>query len=370
MMPGSPPDSCCDPCLRRTALLALLAPHVEPARHDRRLNGLLALDEHRLMDAVAGRKRAWFEAAIERFDAVAARAAAARAGLRPICRHFGEYPARLLHSADAPAVLHVLGDDGALPITSAPAVAIVGARRATPYGLETARALGRGLAAAGIPVVSGLALGIDSAAHTGALEVGGPTIAVLAGGADRPYPRSKAMLHRRISATGGCCVVSEMPPGFVPFKWGFPARNRIIAGLADATVVVEAAERSGSLITAELAQDLGRLVAAVPGAVTNPMAAGTNALLRDGAELVRGAQDLLDALLGVGVRVAPSGPDPAALPPALRSLLDRLGARPATSNALLEAHEEVDRVMAGLAELELLGYARRVPGGAYVRAAG
>ncbi|MCW2990715.1 MAG: protecting protein DprA, partial [Solirubrobacterales bacterium] len=216
----------------------------------------------------------------------------------------------------------------------------------------------------------GMALGVDGAAHAGALEVGGPTIAVLAGGADAPYPRSKAALHRRIVATPGSCVVSEMPPGFAPFKWGFPARNRIIAGLADVTIVVEAAGRSGSLITAEMAQDLGRLVAAVPGAVTNPMAAGTNALLRDGAELIRGAQDVLDALLGPGVgRVAP-GPDPGRLPEHLRVLHDRLGARPATSAALLEPGDAADGVVAGLVELELLGYARRMPGGTYVRAAG
>jgi DNA processing protein len=215
-----------------------------------------------------------------------------------------------------------------------------------------------------------MALGIDGAAHAGALEAGGPTIAVLAGGADVAYPRSKAELHRRIAATAGCCVVSEMPPGFAPFKWGFPARNRIIAGLADATIVVEAAERSGSLITAEMAQDIGRLVGAVPGAVTNPMARGTNALLRDGAELVRGAQDVLDSLLGPGAQRVADGPDPARLPPPLRALLDRLGARPATSAALLSPGEEPDGVVAGLVELEMLGYARRMPGGAYVRAAG
>ena len=369
-MSGTRPPEACDACLRRTALLALLAPHVERARHQRSLGGLLALGEHELLAAIAGVRRPWFEHAIERFDPAAAREAAVRAGLRAVCRHAGGYPARLLDTAEAPAVLHVRGDEGALPQGSAPAVAVVGARRATPYGLEVARALGRGLAAAGVPVVSGMALGIDSAAHAGALEVGGPTVAVLAGGADRPYPSSKASLHRRIAATPGCCVVSEMPPGFVPFKWGFPARNRIIAGLADATVVVEAAERSGSLITAELAQELGRLVAAVPGPVTSPVAAGANAMLRDGAELVRDAQDLLDALLGVGVCAVPAGPDPAALAPELRGLLDRLGSRPATSTALLRPDDAVDAVVAGLAELELLGYARRVPGGAYVRAAG
>jgi DNA processing protein len=366
-----PRPEACDACLRRTQLLALLAPHVERARHRRRLGGLLALGDDALLDAIAGERRAGFVAALKRFDPNQARAAAAGRELVAVCRHAEAYPSRLLESVEAPAVLHVRGDLSALPRGTAPAVAVVGARRATPYGLEVARALGRGLAAAGLPVISGMALGIDSAAHTGALEAGGPTIAVLAGGADAPYPRSKATLYRRIAARPGSCVVSEMPPGFLPFKWGFPARNRIICGLADATIVVEAAERSGSLITAEMAQEAGRIVAAVPGAVTNPMARGTNALLRDGAELVRDAQDVLDSLLGPGVRlVAGGGPDPARLAPALRDLLDRLGPRPATSTALLRPGEPVDDVMAGLVELELAGYVRRAPGGAYVRAVG
>lgn len=368
----SPPDAgrACEGCLRRTRLLELLAPHVERARHERHLGQLLALGDEELLAAVGGRRQSWFAAVLERFDPGEARAQAAARGLVLACRHGDGYPARLQEAEDAPALLHLAGDAGALPQGSAPAVAVVGARRATPYGLEVARALGRGLASAGLPVVSGMALGIDAAAHAGALEAGGPTVAVLAGGADSPYPRSKAALYRRIVETPGCCVVSEMPPGFTPFKWGFPARNRIIAGLADATIVVEAAERSGSLITAEMAQDIGRLVAAVPGAVTNPMAAGTNALLRDGAELVRGAQDVLDALLGSGTEHVSAGPDPGRLPPRLRGLLDRLGGRAATSGSLLVAGEEVDAVMAGMVELELLGYVRRMPGGAYVRAAG
>jgi len=361
----------CDQCLRRTRLLELLAPHVERARHERRLGQLLALGEDELLGAVAGKRRQWVVHALETSaDPSEARAHVAEAGLVAVCRHRDSYPRKLLEMADAPAVLHLNGDLAALPQEGVPTVAIVGARRATPYGLEVARALGRGLAAAGLPVVSGMALGIDGAAHAGALEVGGPTVAVLAGGADVAYPSSKAALHRRIVATPGCCVVSEMPPGFRPFKWGFPARNRIIAGLADATIVVEAAERSGSLITAEMAQDLGRPVAAVPGAVTNPMAMGTNALLRDGADVVRNAQDILDTLLGSGAQRLPTGPDPALLPPPLLALLDRLGARPATAAALLLPGEEADGVVAGLVELELLGYVRRSPGGAYVRAAG
>ena len=359
----------CDECLRRTLLLELLAPHVEKARHERRLGQLLALTDEELLAAIAGRKRAWFEAALERLSPRDARRRVASAGLTALCRHDTDYPAELAVADDAPAVLHVAGNPGALPAPDEVAVAIVGARRATPYGLEVARALGRGLAAARVTVISGRALGIVAAAHSGALEVGGPTIAVLAGGADVPYPRSRAPLYRRIVAGGGCAV-SEMPPGFAPFKWGFPARNRIIAGLSAATIVVEAAERSGSLITAELAQDIGRLVAAVPGPVTSRTSAGTNALLRDGAELVRDAQDVLDAVFGPGTRILAAGPDPATLAPELRALLDRAGGAPVTPGALLQPGDDVDAVLAGLAELELLGFLRRGPGGAYVRATG
>jgi DNA processing protein len=363
------PDAC-DACLRRTHLLGLLAPHVERARHQRHLPALLSLDDDELLAAVAGETRGRVIRALERFDPAAARSDAQARGLHAVCRHDAAYPARLLEGAEAAAVLHVRGDLAGLALGSAPAVAIVGARRASPYGLEVARALGRGLGAAGVTVVSGMALGIDSAAHAGALEAGGQTVAVLAGGADVPYPRSKAGLYRAIAAAPGCCVVSEMPPGSTPFKWGFPARNRIIAGLAEMTLVVEAAERSGSLITAEMAQDAGRVVAAVPGAVTNPMAAGANALLRDGAELVRGPQDVLDALLGAGATRVPSGPDPARLEPRLRGLLDRLGAEPSTPSALVaRGAGDADDVVAGLVELELLGFARRGPGGAYARCA-
>jgi DNA processing protein len=164
------------------------------------------------------------------------------------------------------------------------------------------------------------------------------------------------------------CVLSEMPPGTRPFRWAFPARNRIIAGLAQITVVVEAAERSGSLITSDFASDLGREVAAVPGSVLNPRARGTNALLRDGAVLVRDAQDVLDALFDAGCE-APAAPvDPAArLEPRLRELLDAVQAGSDTVASLTRGSEPTSVVLAGLAELELLGFLRRDPGGRYGR---
>ena len=368
-MRRSPEVKPCTSCLRRTRLLALLAPHVERARHGRRLPQLLALPDAELLTAVGGARRAAIAAEVERFDVAGARASLHKARLTARCRHDAGYPARLLDAADAPALLTVAGDASLLDALTEPhaiAVAIVGSRRATAYGREVARTLGRSLAGAGIPVISGLALGIDAAAHAGALEAGGPTVAVLAGGADRPYPRSTTALYRQIVAGGGC-VVSEMLPGFKPFKWGFPARNRIIAGLSDATVVVEAAERSGSLITAELAQELGRIVAAVPGPVTSQVSAGTNAMLCDGAELIRNAQDVLDSLLGVGVRTLAADDRLEGLDTRLRALLDRVGEGPAGLAPLLATEADVDATLAALTELELLGLVRRTPGGMYVR---
>jgi DNA processing protein len=244
-------------------------------------------------------------------------------------------------------------------------VAIVGARRAGPDGLEVARGLGRGLAAAGVTVVSGMALGVDSAAHAGALEAGGPTLSVLASGADVPYPSSKRGLYRELVRTQA--VVSEMPPGFRPFKWCFPARNRTIAGLASLTIVVEAAERSGSLITAELAQELGRAVGAVPGPVLAPRTAGSNSLLRDGALVIRHAQDALDEALGIGVATALGGRDPTLLAAPLRALLARVEDGCDTVSALAATPADAQEALAGLGELELLGFLRRGPGGRYAR---
>ena len=174
----------------------------------------------------------------------------------------------------------------------ASAVAVVGARACSPYGAQVARRLGRELAAAGLVVVSGLARGIDGEAHRGALEAGGLTVAVLGCGIDRDYPAAHAELARRIRERG--LVVSEYEPGVEPAPWRFPARNRIIAGLCAATVVVEARERSGALITADLALEEGRDVLAVPGEITVALSAGTNALLKLGATPCTSAQDVLE----------------------------------------------------------------------------
>ena len=177
-------------------------------------------------------------------------------------------------------------------LLSRAAVAVVGARACSAYGAEVARMLGRELAAAGLVVVSGLARGVDGAAHRGALEAGGPTVAVLGCGIDRDYPAAHAGLAREIGEHG--LVVSEYAPGVEPAPWRFPARNRIIAGLARATVVVEARERSGALITADLALEEGREVLACPGEITSALSAGTNALLRLGATPLTRVEDVLE----------------------------------------------------------------------------
>ena len=202
-----------------------------------------------------------------------------------------DLPELLRQIHDPPRALFLRGSADA-EILGRPAVAIVGARACSPYGSQVARMLGRGLAAAGLVVVSGLARGIDGEAHRGALEAGGLTVAVLGCGIDRDYPAAHAELARRICERG--LVVSEYEPGVEPAPWRFPARNRIIAGLAAATVIVEARERSGALITADFALEDGREVFAVPGEITGTLATGTNRLLRQGATPLTSADDVLD----------------------------------------------------------------------------
>src|SRR5437667_4951530 len=200
------------------------------------------------------------------------------------------FPPLLRAIFDPPRRLYVRGiaDD----VLARRAVALVGARSCSPYGAHVARAFGRELAAAGLVVVSGLARGIDGEAHRGALEAGATTVAVLGCGIDRDYPAAHSELARRIAATG--LIVSEYAPGVEPAPWRFPARNRIIAGLAAATVVVEARERSGALITADLALEEGREVLTVPGEITSALSGGTNRLLRQGATAATSSADVLE----------------------------------------------------------------------------
>ncbi|MDX6642971.1 MAG: processing protein [Solirubrobacteraceae bacterium] len=360
-------DAACAQCLRRTWLIARLAAFIDRASAEARaLGDLFALTDAELIAGLVpdGARRADVHQGYERFTAAPARERARAAGIRALCRHHPDYPERLLQTRDPPAVLHGAGSDTLRELLREPVVAVVGARRASSYGMEVARALGRGLGAAGVTVISGMALGIDSAAHAGALEGGGRTVAVLGGGADVPYPASKRRLHGQITRRG--CAISELPPGFRAWRWCFPARNRLIAALAQLVVVVEATERSGSLITARVARELGRDVAAVPGRVSSRLAAGTNALLRDGAHLLTGAQDALDLLFGVGARTARLGPDPATLDPRLREVLGAVTEGRDTLGDLAGTSEEAAAAMAALGELELLGHVRRAAGGRYV----
>jgi len=358
----------CAQCLARTWLVARLAGAIEIARHEkRRLREILALPNEKLIAGVAGARASAIAEELEQLDVDALREAIAAADLEAACRHDPAYPARLSDLDDAPAVLFVAGGVARLAelvggdLDRGPrSVAVVGTRRASPDGLEIARGLGRGLSAAGVTVVSGMALGVDSAAHAGALDGGARTVAVLAGGADVPYPPSKTRLHHQIAERG--CVIGELPPGFVALRWCFPARNRIIAALGHMTIVVEAARRSGSLITAEFAADLGREVGAVPGPVTAWRSAGTNALLRDGAALIRDASDALDAAVGIERHEG----TPLHLEPRLLDLLRDVADGRDTLAALSRVAGDVAPTLAALTELELLGHLRRVAGGRYV----
>ena len=245
---------------------------------------------------------------------------------------------RAIH--DPPQRLHVRGR-AELALLASHAVAVVGARACSPYGAQVARMLGRELAASGIVVVSGLARGVDAEAHRGALESSGQTVAVLGCGIDRDYPAAHASLADRISERG--LIVSEYEAGVEPAPWRFPARNRIIAGLCAATVVVEARERSGALITADFALDEGREVFAVPGEITAALSAGTNALLRLGATPLTCVADVLEAL----------GVDPIEKTEQSHPLLDLL---PASVDELVRASGlAANEVAAALTELEVAG---------------
>jgi DNA processing protein len=245
-------------------------------------------------------------------------------------------------------------------------VTIVGSRRASSYGLRVAEDLGRTLAAAGIAVVSGMARGIDAAAHRGALAGGGLTLAVMGGGADVVYPASERRLYGDILSTGA--VISEAPPGQRPHAGAFPKRNRIMAALGAMTVVVEAAQPSGSLISATEALKLGRLVGAVPGPVTSRVSEGANDLIADGAAVIRGPSDVLDRLLGVGVeRVLRCGPR---LEPELARVTEAVELGSCTGDAVAAASGlPAGEAAVALARLELLGYVQVDAAGRYVRTA-
>jgi DNA processing protein len=357
----------CPDCLRRSWLLADLGPYIERVATGEvgsRSPELLRLSNEELVEVAAPKVTAQLLARVAALPETQLNEELGLAGCWACCRHGDLYPDHLRDADDAPWALIGRGDPQLLAgLEPFQAVTIVGARRATSYGREVARELGRELAAAGMIVVSGLAFGIDGCAHRGALDAG-RTIAVLGCGPDVAYPSSHRTLWRRICETG--LAVSEFPPGATPWRWTFPARNRIMAALSGMTVVVEAATRSGSLITTDLAADLGRDLGAVPGPVTSRASAGPNGLLASGAHLIRDAQDVLDAMLGPG-RMPPAhtGPD---LDPQLQAVLTAVEAGESTCDAVATAAGLTGpAAAAALARLELLGYLACSNLGAYSR---
>ncbi|HYC82205.1 MAG TPA: DNA-processing protein DprA [Solirubrobacterales bacterium] len=306
------PRSCPD-CLRRSWLLALLGPYIEPLAESevlRRSPELFALSNEELVAVTAPKVAGRLLTQVAALGEKDFEAQLAAASCWASCRHGDNYPAGLRDASDAPWALIGRGDprllDGLEPFD---AVTIVGTPRATSYGREVARDLGQGLAAAGLVVVSGLAFGVDGCAHRGAQDGGGRTIAVLGCGPDVAFPATHRSLWRRITETD--LVVSEFPPGAAPWRWTFPARNRIMAALTGMTVVVEAGACSRSLITADLAADLGRDLGAVPGPINSRASAVPNRLLAEGACVVRDAGDVLAAYAAVDGRPRAAGsPDP------------------------------------------------------------
>ena len=286
-----------------------------------------------------------------------------------------DYPALLRLSPDAPAVLYVRGNAAAL---AEPQLAMVGSRNPTAGGRSTARDFAGFFASVGLSITSGLALGIDAACHEGALAAGGFTIAVLGHGLDEIYPRENQSLAARISSQGA--LVSEFPPGTPPLPLHFPRRNRIIAGLAHGTLVVEAARESGSLITARLAGVAGRDVFAIPGSIHNPLARGCHQLIRQGAKLVERAEDVLEELeisLKSQLLAAPSDTPSTnrvragALDKEYKILLDALAFEPASVDSLIERTGMNSEAIASmLLILELDGHVAPHPGGRYSRMAG
>ena len=297
--------------------------------------------------------------AAEAFDsAKAALDASSSCGLQVVALSHELYPPLLGCISDAPPVIWIKGNVAAL---ERPAVAIVGSRAATPYAIQVARRLAGELAEQGVSVVSGLARGVDSAAHEGCLDAGGETLAVLGSGLERVYPAEHAGLSRKISSKG--LLISELPPRNPPLPGNFPLRNRIISGISFGTVVVEASENSGSLITAACALRQGRDVMAVPGSVLGGRNRGSHGLLKDGAKVVETADDILEEL-GWGSRPRSGREKPPADP-----LLAKMQAGECYGfDQLLElSGMPAAKLLTRLMELELMGQVASEPGGRFIR---
>jgi DNA processing protein len=351
--------------MRRTWLLGRISGYLQFQR--RRVEEILSLDDQVLIHL--WQKRVHDRLAVEYADfsachAEAARARAEAARLELICACEPSYPRSLRRLRTPPAVLHVAGGlERFLELAGADPVAIVGTREPTGYGTQVAETLGRGISVCGLSVVSGMALGVDGAAHRGALAGSGRTVAVLPGCASEPYPNQHRQLHGQVLRHG--VAVSEFGPGTSVRKWTFVARNRVIAALSRMTIVVQGRKRSGALLTADAAKRCGRAVGAVPGQVGVPQSAGPHQLLRDGAVMIQGPQDVLDAVFGAGVRAVAEA-ERAALAPRQRALLEAIVAGADTIAALTRTGVAAGELLQGLAELEMAGCVRREAGGKYI----
>ncbi len=352
----------CEACLRRSWLLSELSPSLEYQCRDRgRLIDLLTLSDGDLLHAAGGRRREELEARYARFDPSDPLHVE---GVEAVCRHDRSFPLAP-RDTGSPHMLHVAGGVRRLEgLMAAPTAAIIGSARATDYGMEMAKSLARGLAASGVTVVGGLSDGIAVAAHAGALEAAGATVAIMPGGLDVACPAKRRSLYERVRRHG--CAVAELPCGSPPRHWGQVAGERILARLAQLTVVVEARDTPRELAAARIAQALGSVVAAVPGRVTSPGSGGPHALLTDGAHLVRGPADALELLCDPHApTVQPTAPH-AEIEPRLRTTLDRVGAGSDTPEKLTNDGQDAGEVLLALSELELMGLLARGDGGRYV----
>jgi DNA processing protein len=354
------PDPC-EVCERNAYALEIAGGHIEVMARRSRPAGLLNLAADDLIEAVGGKRRDDLMRLLAGFDPEVSRRARSGFGAVGGCRHQGGIP-RLLpvfSDPEPPWVLNAKGNVDLLPGPDQAGYAgVVGARRADAYGRHVAEDLSREVASAGGVVVSGLAFGVDAAAHRGALiSNGGRTIAVVGGGIDRPYPKQNAGLHAQIASAG--LVIGEMPLGSGVWRWSFPARNRLIASLSTVVVVVQAAARSGSLHTADAALARGKPVAAVPGRIDLGVSEGSNGLLADGAMMISSSESLLDLL---GLEAARQG---GAVPTELEGAWGTL--REGRAVAVLDSGGiAATAIRSDLARLELLGLAARLPGGEWV----
>jgi DNA processing protein len=356
----------CPDCARRAWLLEKLGVRLDfRARDLSRFWSLLEQADLELIDAIGGRRRAELHAAYAAWEPTQPHEDADEEA-ESVCRHHPAYPRSIRKDPLAPHTLSVRGGVGHFnDMLDEQVVAIVGTRRASDYGMEIARELGRGLAASGLIVASGLAEGIPAAAHAGALEAHGKTLTVMVGGTGRCSPACCAPLYRRIVASG--CAISEGHRSQRARRWWQEARTRTLALLSQLVIVVEADEQPWELACAHVAWSRGRQVAAVPGRVSSSTSRGTNSLLMSGARLVRGPQDALDVLYGVGMREAGAhATESTALDPRLTQVLELVGRGDDTVEKLVARGAESAEIAVTLAELELLGMLVRGDGGRYV----